>query len=62
MRTAPRCPGCRALARRVHSSYERGLAERPLTGKKLQVRLRVRRFFCDRGSCAGRRSSSRSAG
>ncbi|MFD0372860.1 ISL3 family transposase [Streptomyces sp. NPDC059071] len=48
---APRCPGCQARARRVHSSYERGLAERPLTGRKLQVRLRVRRFFCDRSSC-----------
>ncbi|MBT2444991.1 transposase, partial [Streptomyces sp. ISL-36] len=48
---APRCPGCRAPARRVHSSHERGLAERPLTGKELQVRLRVRRFFCDRTSC-----------
>jgi transposase len=48
---APRCPGCRSRARRVHSSYERGLAERPLTGAKLQVRLRVRRFFCDRSSC-----------
>ncbi|MFF3691598.1 ISL3 family transposase [Streptomyces sp. NPDC002187] len=48
---APRCPGCRALARRVHSSHERGLAERPLTGRNLQVRLRVRRFFCDRTSC-----------
>ncbi|WP_374105395.1 transposase family protein [Streptomyces sp. ISL-36] len=45
------CPGCRAPARRVHSSHERGLAERPLTGKELQVRLRVRRFFCDRTSC-----------
>lgn len=48
---APRCPGCRARARRVHSSYERGLAERPLAGRKLHVRLRVRRFFCDRDSC-----------
>ncbi|MFE7302670.1 ISL3 family transposase [Streptomyces sp. NPDC057579] len=48
---APRCPGCRARARRVHSSYERGLAERPLTGRQLQVGLRVRRFFCDRSSC-----------
>ncbi|RFC75170.1 transposase [Streptomyces sp. AcE210] len=47
----PRCPGCRSRARRVHSTYERGLAERPLTGKKLQVKLRVRRFFCDRSSC-----------
>ncbi|MEW2175221.1 ISL3 family transposase [Streptomyces sp. NPDC005406] len=51
---APQCPGCRDLARRVHSSYERSLAERPLTGKKLQVRLRVRRFFCDRSSCRRR--------
>lgn len=48
---APQCPGCRARARRVHSSYERGLAERPLTGRKLHVRLRVRRYFCDRSSC-----------
>lgn len=47
----PRCPGCRARARRVHSTYERGLAERPLTGRRLQIRLRVRRFFCDRASC-----------
>ncbi|MEV1053353.1 transposase family protein [Streptomyces sp. NPDC049887] len=47
----PRCPGCRARAGRVHSTYERRLAERPLTGRKLQIRLRVRRFFCDRASC-----------
>lgn len=25
----PRCPDCRVRARRVHSTYERGLAERP---------------------------------
>ncbi|MER7205330.1 ISL3 family transposase [Streptomyces sp. NPDC000188] len=47
----PRCPDCRFLARRVHSTYERGLAERPLAGQKLAIRLRVRRFFCDRRSC-----------
>ncbi|MFE7710801.1 transposase family protein [Streptomyces sp. NPDC057486] len=50
----PRCPGCRSRARRVHSTYERGLAERPLTGQKLQIGLRVRRFFCDRSSCRRR--------
>ncbi|MFD9573468.1 ISL3 family transposase [Streptomyces sp. NPDC059982] len=50
----PRCPGCRARARRVHSCYERCLAERPLSGKKLLVRLRVRRFFCDRATCQRR--------
>ncbi|MCX5307561.1 transposase [Streptomyces spororaveus] len=50
----PRCPGCRARARRVHSCYERSLAERPLSGRKLLVRLRVRRFFCDWASCPRR--------
>lgn len=49
-----RCPSCRARARRVHSGYERGLAERPLTGRKLQVTLRVCRFFSDRPSCKRR--------
>ncbi|MEV6154696.1 transposase family protein [Nonomuraea sp. NPDC052129] len=50
----PRCPSCRGRARRVHSAYERGLAERPLGGQQLIVRLRVRRFFCDRPSCRRR--------
>ncbi|MFG3285255.1 ISL3 family transposase [Streptomyces sp. NPDC048111] len=50
----PRCPGCRATARRVHSAYERSLGERPLGGQQLVVRLRVRRFFCDRSSCQRR--------
>ncbi|MET8748009.1 ISL3 family transposase [Streptomyces sp. NPDC004728] len=50
----PRCPGCRVRARRVHSSYTRSLAERPLSGRKLLVRLRVRRFFRDRSQCRRR--------
>jgi transposase len=50
----PRCPGCRAWARRVHSAYERSLGERPLGGQQLVIRLRVRRFFCDRPSCRRR--------
>lgn len=50
----PRCPGCRARARKAHSSYVRSLAERPLAGRKLLVRLRVRRFFCKRKSCQRR--------
>ncbi|MFF1414080.1 ISL3 family transposase [Streptomyces sp. NPDC058289] len=46
-----RCPGCGAVARRVHSSYHRWLAERPLGQSQVVVRLRARRFFCDRKSC-----------
>lgn len=47
----PRCPDCATLGRRVHSSYWRTLGERPAIGRKLAVRLRVRRFFCDRKRC-----------
>ncbi|MFI9255851.1 transposase family protein [Streptomyces sp. NPDC053069] len=59
----PRCPGCRARARRVHSAYERSLGERPLGGRQLVVRLRVRRFFCGQAVLpTPLRSSSRSTG
>ena len=50
----PRCPGGNSQASRVHSSYERGLAGLPVNGRSLSVRLRVRRFFCDRGRCSRR--------
>ncbi|MFI5689549.1 transposase family protein [Streptomyces sp. NPDC051636] len=47
-----RCPSCRKQARRVHSTYQRTLDERPLGSLRVIVRLRVRRYFCDRGSCS----------
>ncbi|WP_328935804.1 MULTISPECIES: transposase family protein [unclassified Streptomyces] len=49
-----RCTGCNSQATRVHSSYERGLAGLPVNGRSLTVRLRVRRFFCDRARCPRR--------
>ncbi|MFH9188693.1 ISL3 family transposase [Streptomyces sp. NPDC017673] len=47
-----RCPNCRKQARRVHSTYQRTLDERPLGSRRVIVRLRVRRYFCDRKSCS----------
>ncbi|MEU9245343.1 ISL3 family transposase [Streptomyces sp. NPDC048385] len=47
-----RCPNCRKQARRVHSTYQRSLDERPLGSLRIIVRLRVRRYFCDRRSCS----------
>ncbi|MGJ5756648.1 hypothetical protein FB563_8214 [Streptomyces puniciscabiei] len=47
-----RCPDCRKQARRVHSTYQRILDERPLGPRQVVVRLRVRRYVCDRKSCA----------
>ncbi|MEU5927228.1 ISL3 family transposase, partial [Streptomyces antimycoticus] len=49
-----RCPDCRKQARRVHSSYQRTLTERPLGSRQVMVRLRVHRYFCDRRSCSRR--------
>jgi transposase len=47
----PRCPDCATLGRRVHSTYWRTLGERPAIGRNLAIRLRVRRYFCDRKRC-----------
>ncbi|MBV2155067.1 ISL3 family transposase [Kitasatospora sp. SUK 42] len=48
------CPGCGSPGKRTHSTYWRTLAERPLAGRRLAIRLRVRRFFCDRSRCRRR--------
>ncbi|MDL2082169.1 transposase family protein [Streptomyces sp. GXMU-J15] len=47
-----RCPNCRKQARRIHSTYQRTLDERPLGSRRVIIRLRVRRYFCDRRSCS----------
>ncbi|MER5600155.1 transposase family protein [Streptomyces sp. NPDC002265] len=47
-----RCPNCRKQARRVHSTYQRTLEDRPLGSHRVTIRLRVRRYFCDRRSCS----------
>ena len=46
-----RCPVCATPSRRVHSRYERTLADLPWQGILVSVRLHVRRFFCNKTSC-----------
>nr|WP_081687727.1 ISL3 family transposase [Glycomyces tenuis] len=48
------CPGCGARAARVHSRYERRLRDTPVSGRGLEIRLEVRRFYCDNGACPRR--------
>ncbi len=48
------CVRCGHAASRVHSRYERCLADAPVGGRLLVVRLRVRRWFCDQPSCGVR--------
>ena len=55
------CPGCGGGSRRVHSRYTRTLADLPLGGRPVQLRLLVRRFRCDRELCARRIFSERLA-
>nr|WP_228046009.1 transposase family protein [Saccharopolyspora sp. HNM0983] len=38
----------------VHSRYERTLADLPVAGQPVALRLRVRRFFCDDRTCSVR--------
>jgi transposase len=47
-----RCPLCKRRSRRVHSSYHRTVADLPLAGRHLVLRLRVRRFRCDVRRCS----------
>jgi transposase len=45
------CPRCGRFSRRVHSGYERRLADAPVGGQPVTIRLAVRRFFCDSPDC-----------
>ncbi|WP_218929492.1 ISL3 family transposase [Streptomyces lunaelactis] len=50
-----RCPGCGSWSGRVHGSYLRFPADLPVVGRRVVLRLRVRRFTCEDVSC-GRRT------
>src|SRR5579884_3816178 len=50
-RRAVACPECSRLCFRIHSYYERRLADLPWSGVPIEVRLRSRRFFCDESDC-----------
>jgi transposase len=48
------CPLCRTLSARIHSRYDRKLNDLPISGRRVQLVVRARRFFCDAGSCSRR--------
>lgn len=45
-RRCARCPLCQRRSKRVHSHYERTLADLPCAGDRVTLHLRVRRFVC----------------
>jgi transposase len=45
------CPRCSQPSGRVHSSYGRRLADAGIGGRRVVIRLTVRRFFCGNPGC-----------
>jgi transposase len=46
-----RCPLCARRSKQVQSYYHRTVADLPIAGRRLLLRLRVRRFRCRAGRC-----------
>jgi transposase len=49
-----RCPLCTTPARRIHSHYERTLADLPWAQYRVHLQLRVRKWFCSQRHCRRR--------
>jgi len=45
------CPLCADSGTRVHSRYQRTLADLPCVGRIVRVLVQIRRFFCDNPAC-----------
>ncbi|MCA1607410.1 MAG: ISL3 family transposase, partial [Acidobacteria bacterium] len=45
------CPTCGQASKRVHSRYERSVADLPWNGAAVRLRLRSRKFFCTNDNC-----------
>lgn len=48
------CPRCGHVSQHVHSRYTRTIADLPWQNVPIQMRLRVRKFFCDEPTCGQR--------
>ena len=46
------CPLCFCPATRFHSRYTRVVADLPCAGFRVQLRLHLRKFFCDSADCS----------
>ena len=56
------CPDCHAPSSRVHSRYERRLADLPWQGRPVAIRIRARRFRCAEPACPRRTFAERLSG
>lgn len=49
-----RCPSCGRASRRLHSRYARALSDLPVSGRRVTIRVVVRRFRCVEPTCPTR--------
>ena len=49
--SSSQCPLCGAASTRIHSRYQRRLADLPSAGQPVRFLLTVRKFFCDVPTC-----------
>lgn len=45
------CPGCGAFSDAVHCQYQRMVQDIPIAGRRVVLRLRVRKFVCRVPTC-----------
>lgn len=48
------CPQCQALSQRIHSRYGRTLADLPCAGRRVVLKVMVRKFVCSTATCSYR--------
>ena len=49
--TSGHCPECAHLSSRIHSRYQRTLADLPWSGRNVRLVVQVHRFFCTHPTC-----------
>jgi transposase len=54
IQSASACPGCSQPSTRIHSRYQRTLADLPWARIAVQIKITVWRFFCDNPDCPRR--------
>jgi len=50
-RTEARCPYCATTGKGVHSHYERRFRDLPMQGKKVEIVIDNRKYFCKNPEC-----------
>ncbi|MGW2818272.1 transposase family protein [Streptomyces sp. NPDC001415] len=53
------CPACGQFSARVRDAYQRHLRDLPLSGQRVVIHLRIRRFICGSPHCARRTFAER---